>query len=95
MPVVLLILSMIATIVPLNGSEEELSKIPMLVGVLAFAVIGEIVRVVSACKRTEEYRGMALDGDPEEWDAAHGSPGPAVEARLEEVAEHDLEFERG
>ena len=56
---------------------------------------GEIVRVVSACKRTEEYRGMALDGDPEEWDAAHGSLGPAVEARLEEVAEHDLEFERG
>ena len=94
-PVVLLILSMIATIVSLNGSEEELSKIPMLVGVLAFAVIGEIVRVVSACKRTEEYRGMALDGDPEEWDAAHGSLGPAVEARLEEVAEHDLEFERG
>ena len=86
---------MIATIVPLNGSEEELSKIPMLVGVLAFAVIGEIVRVVSARKRTEEYRGMTLDGDPEEWDAAHGSLGPAVEARLEEVAEHDLEFERG
>ena len=52
-------------------------------------------RQVSACKRTEEYRGMALDGDPEEWDAAHGSLGPAVEARLEEVAEHDLEFERG
>ena len=94
-PVVLLILSMIATIVPLNGSEEELSKIPMLVGVLAFAVIGEIVRVVSARKRTEEYRGMALDGDPEEWDAAHGSLDPAVEAGLEEVAERDLEFERG
>ena len=94
-PVVLLILSMIATIVPLNGSEEELSKIPMLVGVLAFAVIGEIVRVVSARKRTEEYRGMALDGDPEEWDAAHGSLDPAVEAGLKEVAERDLEFERG
>ena len=94
-PVVLLILSMIATIVPLNGSEEELSKIPMLVGVLAFAVISEIVRVVSARKRTEEYRGMALDGDPEEWDAAHGSLDPAVEAGLEEVAERDLEFERG
>ena len=93
-PVVLLILSMIATIVPLNGSEEELSKIPMLVGVVAFAIIGEIVRVVSARKRTEPYRGMAVSGDPQAWDVAHGYIDPAVEAGLEEVAERDREFER-
>ena len=93
-PVVLLVLSMIATVVPLNGSEEELSKIPMLVGVAAFAVIGEIVRVVSARKRREEYRGMALDGDPEAWDEAHGYFDPAVEAGLEEVVERDREFEK-
>ncbi|WP_270299420.1 APC family permease [Eggerthella sinensis] len=93
-PVVLLILSMIATIVPLNGSEEELSKIPMLIGVVAFAIIGEIVRVVSARKRTEPYRGMAVSGDPEAWDVAHGYIDPAVEAGLEEVAERDREFER-
>ncbi len=93
-PVVLLILSMIATIVPLNGSEEELSKIPMLIGVVAFAIIGEIVRVVSARKRTEPYRGMAVSGDPEAWDVARGYIDPAVEAGLEEVAERDREFER-
>ncbi|MCB7038036.1 APC family permease [Eggerthella sinensis] len=93
-PVVLLILSMIATIVPLNGSEEELSKIPMLIGVVAFAIIGEVVRVVSARKRTEPYRGMAVSGDPEAWDVAHGYIDPAVEAGLEEVAERDREFER-
>ena len=93
-PVVLLILSMIATIVPLNGSEEELSKIPMLIGVVAFAIIGEIVRVVSARKRTEPYRGMAVSGDPQAWDVAHGYIDPAVEAGLEEVAERDREFER-
>ena len=91
---VLLILSMIATIVPLNGSEEELSKIPMLIGVVAFAIIGEIVRVVSARKRTEPYRGMAVSGDPEAWDAAHGYIDPAVEAGLEEAVERDREFER-
>nr|WP_239443000.1 APC family permease [Gordonibacter sp. An230] len=73
LPVVLLILSMVATIVPLNGSEEELSKIPMLIGVAAFAVIGEVVRVVSARRRAVEYRGMALDGDPEEFDVLHGN----------------------
>ena len=93
-PVVLLILSMIATIVPLNGSEEELSKIPMLIGVVAFAIIGEIVRVVSARKRTEPYRGMAVSGDPEAWDVARGYIDPAVEVGLEEVAERDREFER-
>ncbi len=65
-PVLLLVLSMIATIVPLNGSEEEMAKIPMLVGVLIFAVIGEIVRVVSARGRKQEYRGMALSGDPDQ-----------------------------
>ncbi|WP_302398678.1 APC family permease [Eggerthella sinensis] len=93
-PVVLLILSMIATIVPLNGSEEELSKIPMLIGVVAFAIIGEIVRVVSALKRTEPYRGMAVSGDPQAWDVAHSYIDPAVEAGLEEVTERDREFER-
>ena len=37
LPVVLLVLSIIATIVPLNGSEAEMSKIPMLIGVTTTA----------------------------------------------------------
>ena len=72
LPVVLLVAAIVATIVPLNGSEEELSKIPMLIGVLAFVVIGEVVRIVSARGRKEEYRGMEKSGDPEAWDIAHG-----------------------
>ncbi|WP_449315936.1 APC family permease [Rubneribacter sp.] len=78
-PVAMLVLAMIATVVPLNGSEEELSKIPMLVGVVVFAVVGEVVRVVSARRRTAEYRGMADDGDPEAWDAARGLAAREVE----------------
>ena len=39
-PAIELVLAIIATIVPLNGSEEELSKIPMLVGVIVFVVTG-------------------------------------------------------
>ena len=69
LPVVLLVLSIIATIVPLNGSEEELSKIPMLVGVILFVIAGEVVRVVSARGRKVEYLGMEASGDPEEFDA--------------------------
>ena len=79
-PVALLVLSMVATIVPLNGSEEELSKIPMLVGVVVFAVIGEAVRVWSKRGRTEEYRGMESDGDPEAWDVSHGYAAPGEDA---------------
>ncbi len=72
LPVVLLVLSIIATIVPLNGSEEEMSKIPMLIGVIAFVLIGEVVRVVSARGRTVEYRGMEASGDPLAFDVAQG-----------------------
>ena len=71
-PVVLLVLAIIATIVPLNDSPEELGKIPMLIGVIAFVIIGEIVRVVSARERTAEYRGMDGSGDPMEFDIAQG-----------------------
>ncbi|MFR1640650.1 MAG: amino acid permease, partial [Eggerthellaceae bacterium] len=47
-PVILLVLAIIATIVPLNGSPEEMSKIPMLIGVIAFVILGELVRIWSA-----------------------------------------------
>ena len=72
----LLVLAIIATIVPLNGSEEELSKIPMLIGVIAFVIIGEIVRILSARDRTEDYLGMGESGDPLAFDVAHGYMDP-------------------
>ncbi len=84
LPVALLVLALIATVVPFNGSEAEMSKIPMLIGVLVFAVIGEIVRLASRRGRAEEYRGMGVSGDPDAWDLAHGL---AVEEPSEEEDE--------
>ena len=68
-----LVLAIIATIVPLNGSEEELSKIPMLIGVIVFVVLGEVVRIWSKRGRTEEYKGL--------------TPALAAERLAEEAAE--------
>lgn len=72
LPVLMLALAMIATIVPFNSSPEEMSKIPMVVGVLVFMVLGEIARIVSARNRRDEYKGMAISGDPVAWDEARG-----------------------
>ena len=58
LPVAEIVLSMVATIVPLNASPAELSKIPALIGVVLFFLAGEVVRVVSARGRTEEYKGL-------------------------------------
>ena len=71
-PAIELVLAIIATIVPLNGSEEELSKIPMLIGVIAFVILGELVRIWSARGRKDDYGGMGSSGDPFEFDVAHG-----------------------
>ena len=76
-PAIELVLAIIATIVPLNGSEEELSKIPMLVGVLVFVVLGEVVRVWSKRGRTNEYKGL--------------TPELAAERLAEEAAEEARE----
>ncbi len=57
-PAIELVLSIVATIVPLNGTEDELAKIPMLVGVILFVLLGEVVRVWSARGRKEEYTGL-------------------------------------
>ena len=60
-PAIELVLAIVATIVPLNGTEEELSKIPMLVGVVVFVILGEAVRIWSKRGRAEEYRGLTLE----------------------------------
>ena len=71
-PVILLVLAIIDTIVPLNGSPEEMSKIPMLIGVIAFVILGELVRIWSARGRKDDYGGMGSSGDPFEFEVAHG-----------------------
>ena len=76
-PAIELVLAIIATIVPLNGTEEELSKIPMLIGVIVFVVLGEVVRIWSKRGRTEEYKGL--------------TPALAAERLAEEAAEEATE----
>lgn len=56
-PVFELVLSIIATIVPLSPHEVA-DKVPMLIGVLIFIFLGEVVRVISARNRTQEYHGL-------------------------------------
>jgi amino acid transporter len=58
-PAIELVLAIVATIVPLNGSEAELEKLPMLIGVILFVVLGEVVRIVSKRGRKEDYKGLS------------------------------------
>lgn len=96
LPVVLLVLAVVATIVPLDGSEEELSKLPMLIGAVIFVILGEIVRIISGRGRKEEYRGMAISGDPDEWDISHGYiDAPAEEDEVVAVVTEEVEFSKG
>lgn len=54
-PAVELVLSIIATIVPLGTSADEMAKLPMLFGVVVLTLAGEVVRVLSKRERTEDY----------------------------------------
>lgn len=56
-PAVELVLAIIATIVPLAPGEVA-DKLPMLIGVIVFVALGEVVRIVSARGRKEEYKGL-------------------------------------
>ena len=60
-PAVELVLSIVATVVPFNGSPEELSKLPMLLGVVILIVLGEVVRVISKRGRAEDYPGVEAE----------------------------------
>ena len=66
-PAIELVLSIIATIVPLNGSADEMSKLPMLVGTVALLAIGEVVRIVSKRGRESDYPGIGR-GVPSRFD---------------------------
>ena len=56
-PMVELIAAVIATVIPLSADEVG-DKVPMIIGLIVFLVIGEIVRIVSAKDRKEEYKGL-------------------------------------
>ena len=42
------------------------------VGVIAFVILCELVRIWSARGRKDDYGGMGSSGDPFEFDVAHG-----------------------
>ena len=44
----------------------------MLIGVIAFVILGEIVRIWSARGRNSDYGGMGSNGDPLDFDVAQG-----------------------
>ena len=56
-PMIELVAAVIATVIPLSA-EEIGDKVPMIIGLIVFLVIGEIFRIVSAKGRTEEYKGL-------------------------------------
>ena len=56
-PMIELIAAVIATVIPLSA-EEVGDKVPMIIGLIVFLVIGEIFRIVSAKGRAEEYKGL-------------------------------------
>lgn len=56
-PMVELILTVVATLVPLSA-DEVADKVPMLIGAIILLVLGEVVRVISARGRKEEFHGI-------------------------------------
>lgn len=56
-PMVELVAVIVTTVVPLSASEVP-TKMPMLIGLIVLVAIGEVVRVVSARGRKEEYKGL-------------------------------------
>ena len=67
-PAIELVLAIVATIVPLDGSAAELEKLPMLIGVVALVLVGEVVRVISKRGREADYPGIGR-GVPSMFDA--------------------------
>lgn len=79
-PAIELVLSIVATAVPLSA-DEVADKLPILIGVIVFIVLGEVVRIVSARGRKEEFKGLTPElaaerlaaeaaGEPDELEAA-------------------------
>ena len=57
-PVVELVLSIVATIVPLNGSTTEMAKLPILLGVVVCVALGEVSRLLSRRGRSVDAPGV-------------------------------------
>lgn len=61
-PAIELALSIVATIVPLNGSPAEMAKLPILVGVVIGVLLGEASRLISRRGRSIDNPGVGARG---------------------------------
>ena len=61
-PVVELVLSIVATTVPLNSSPAEMSKLPILMGVVIGVLLGEVSRLISRRGRSIDNPGVGARG---------------------------------
>ena len=61
-PVIELVLSIVATIVPLNGSSAEMAKLPILAGVVIGVLLGEVSRLISRRGRSIDNPGVGARG---------------------------------
>lgn len=61
-PVVELVLSIVATIAPLNSSPAEMSKLPILMGVVIGVLLGEVSRLISRRGRSIDNPGVGARG---------------------------------
>lgn len=86
LPVVLLVLSIIATIVPLNGSEAEMVEDPHAHRRDSVRHPGRDRARVVGRGRDDHYGGMGTHGDPFAYDVAHGfeEEPPSEEVAMEE-----------
>ena len=61
-PVVELVLSIVATIAPLNSSPAEMAKLPILMGVVVGVLLGEVSRLISRRGRSVDNPGVGAKG---------------------------------
>ena len=60
-PVVELVVSIVVACIPLNGSADELSKIPLLIGVIIVIILGEVIRHVSYDRATTRAKILGIE----------------------------------
>ena len=91
-PVIELVLACVATVIPLSA-EEVANKVPMLAIFVVFLIMGEVVRIVSARGRKEEFKGltpaMAAERLAAEAEGESDQLEPADPAQIEAILAAD------
>ena len=79
-PMIELIAAVIATVIPLSA-EEVGDKVPMIIGLIVFLVIGEIFRIVSAKGRARSSASSPPRAAPRSTRASRPSSPPSATPR--------------